>query len=355
VCQVLLVAAALVTAAAVHPAGAVEGTGPIEVGTEPIFTYPSPIGEVSYTPGRGLAVGDTGLRIGGYTNLTLTRNEGAPLTLNLEDVSFLIFWRLSSRLHVFSELEIENVFELDHNGHAGNPHDRFTVERLYADYTVADALTVRGGTFLTPVGRWNLLHAAPLVWTTSRPLTTDRPFDPNGTGAMLYGSFFPAAGLLSYTLYGQFADLPEGNPDFEPASHAAGARFEYAPRSNLSLGASYRGAENHGEWSQLGGLDGLWQWSWFEVQGEAIMEEGPARDTQWGFYLQAAVELLPRLYLVERFELYDGPHAPPVELVASGLLYRVFSNTVLKAEYLAAGQRSRYGNPGFKASAAVLF
>jgi hypothetical protein len=35
---------------------AVEGTGPIEVGTEPVFTYPSPVGDVTYTPGRGLVV-----------------------------------------------------------------------------------------------------------------------------------------------------------------------------------------------------------------------------------------------------------------------------------------------------------
>jgi len=336
-------------------AAAVEGTGPIEVGTEPIFSHPSRIGDITYTPGRGLQVGDTGLNLGGYTDLVVTRNEGQDAKFTLQDLSFLILWRLTQRLHVFSELEIENVFEIDDDGHAGNPNDRFTVERLYADYNVADAFSFRGGTFLTPVGRWNLLHAAPLVWTTSRPLVTERPFDPSATGAMVYGSFFPAAGLVSYTLYGQFAGLPEGNPDFEPADYGAGARFEFAPISNLSLGASYRGAQKHGRWSQLGGLDGLWQWSWFEVQGEAVVETGRPGAQQWGFYLQAAVELLPRLYWVERFEHYDGPKPGNANLVASGLLFRVLSNTVLKTEYLAQGSNSPYGDPGFKASLAVLF
>lgn len=332
-----------------------DGTGPIEVGTEPVFSRATPIGDVSYTPGRGLTLGDTGLTVGGYTNLTFTRNEGQDAKLDFEDLSVFLLWRLTPRLHVFSELEVEHVVEVDEDGDAGSPNDRFTVERLYADYTARDALSFRGGTFLTPVGRWNLLHAAPLVWTTSRPLVTERPFDQRGTGAMVYGSVFPDAGLVSYTLYGQFADLPEGNPDFEPANYAAGARLEWAPREDLSLGASYWAAQKHGRWSNLGGLDGLWQWNWFEVQGEAVVEEGRPGATQWGVYLQAAVELLPRLYLVERYEHYDGPRGDPADLIASGLAFRLLSNTVLKAEYLAAVARSPYGDPGVKASVAVLF
>ena len=89
------------------PAAAAEGTGPIEVGTEPIFTHPTFVGDVTYTPGRGLALGNTGLILGGYTNLTLTRNEGHDAKLNLQDLSVLILWRITQRLHVFSELEIE--------------------------------------------------------------------------------------------------------------------------------------------------------------------------------------------------------------------------------------------------------
>ncbi|HWP66854.1 MAG TPA: hypothetical protein VNO26_13160 [Candidatus Limnocylindria bacterium] len=325
------------------------------MGTEPIFSRPSPVGDISYTPGRGLQVGDTGLTLGGYTDLVATRNEGEDAQFTLQDLSFLILLRLTERLHVFSELEIEDVLEVAADGHVGNPDDRFTVERLYLDYNGADAFSVRGGTFLTPVGRWNPRHAAPLVWTTSRPLVTKRPFDPNATGAMLYGSFFPDAGWVSYALYGQFAGLPAGNPPFEPANYAAGARFEFTPISNLSLGASYRAAQKFGRWSHLGGVDGLWQWSWLEVQGEAVVEEGRPGAQQWGLYLQAAVELVPRLYLVERYEYYDGPKPGVANLIASGLLYRLLSNTVFKIEYLAQASRSPYGVPGVKASLAVLF
>jgi hypothetical protein len=58
---------------------------------------------------------------------------------------------------------------------------------------------------------------------------------------------------------------------------------------------------------------------------------------------------------VERFEHYDGPKPGAANLVASGLLFRLLSNTVLKSEYLAQGSNSPYGDPGFKASLAILF
>jgi hypothetical protein len=43
------------------------------------------------------------------------------------------------------------------------------VERLYLDYLHSDALATRLGKHLTPIGRWNLRHADPLVWTATRP------------------------------------------------------------------------------------------------------------------------------------------------------------------------------------------
>ena len=38
----------------------------------------SPVGDLRYTPGRGLQVGHTGFALGGYATVNLTRNEGGP-------------------------------------------------------------------------------------------------------------------------------------------------------------------------------------------------------------------------------------------------------------------------------------
>lgn len=331
-------------------------TGPLDVTSARTYTRSTPIGDVRYTPGRGVALGSTGLHLGGYATLAVTRDEGDPAALSLDDLSLFALWQVASRLKLFTELEVENAFRIDDEGHVGSPDDRFSVERLYADVGVSDALTFRAGTFLTPVGRWNLVHAAPLVWTTSRPLTTELPFDPRSTGVMAYGSVFLDAGDVAYSLYAQVADPIEGNPSFTPADHALGGRVAWwSPGQAWSLGASLQTAERRGGWRHLGGLDLLWHRGRYEVQGEAIVQDGANRPAAWGLYLQAAVELTPRLFLVERVEHFAAPRAPEVNLVASGLLFRVLSNAVLKAEYLAADTSAPNAEPGFKASAAILF
>ncbi len=147
----------------------------VELGSQPIFRRASPIGELAYTPGRGLQLGETGLTIGGYSNVTLTRDEGREAEGELDDLSFFIVGDPLPRLHIFAELEYEDAFTIDEDGDFSSPDDVFTAERLYADIAVADAVNLRTGIFLTPVGRWNVMHAAPLVWTTSRPLTTENP------------------------------------------------------------------------------------------------------------------------------------------------------------------------------------
>jgi hypothetical protein len=337
------------------PALRADDVGPIDFGTEPTFSHPSPIGTIRYTPGRGLALGDTGLNLGGYVNTTMNRNEGDPAVFSVEDLSLFVSWRIAPRLHVFSELEVENAVQIDDEGHAGSSDERFTAERVYGDLTLTDSLTLRGGVFLTPVGRWNVIHAAPLVWTTSRPLVTDRPFNTRSTGVMAYGSFFPDAGLVTYSLYGQFADPIEGNPGFVPDDDSAGGRLEFGPTQDLSFGASYRAAERDGRWRHLGGLDLFWHWGRLELQSEAIVGSSYTAATEWGFYLQAAVELVPHVYLVERVEHYDPPGNPPVNLVASGFLFRLLSNTVLKLEYLAADTNDQGTDPGLKAAIALLF
>lgn len=330
-------------------------SGPLDVDTARVSTLDSPIGELRYAPGRGLALGSTGIHLGGYASLAVTRDEGDPAELAMKDLSLFVLWQAIPRLHVFSELEVEDAFRIDDEGDVGSPDDRFSVERLYADLGLMDALRLRGGVFLTPVGRWNLVHADPLVWTTSRPLTTEVPFDPRSTGVVAHGTFFPDVGSIDYSLYAQLDDPLEGNPPFTPAKHAVGGRLVWTGDRALSVGASVQSAERRGGWRHLGGLDVLWNVGRVELQGEAIVQDGGTRPATWGLYLQAAVEVRPRLYLIERFEHFADARAPEVNLVASGLLYRLLPNAVVKVEYLAADTSAPNAAPGFKSSVAMLF
>ena len=329
---------------------------PVEASEAPLATWSTPIGDLRYTPGRGLGVGDTGLTLGGYSNLTLFRDEGEAARFSLEDLSLFVIWEPVARLRFFSELEYDNVSTGDSHGRAQSREESATVERLYLDLGVSDAVNLRAGIFLTPVGRWNLIHAAPLVWTTSRPLTTERPFDPNLTGIMLSGSVFPSAGTLTYTVYDQFAGPIEGNPDFDPADHSVGGRLQYDADRGWSVGTSYLAALRSGDWRHLGGLDFLWSQRPLEIMGEAVLEAGSGGAPQWGFYLQPVLALTTRLALVARYEHYAAPGPPPqVNIMTMGFAVRLVPTVVLKAEYQVVDRHTEVAPAGFRASIAALF
>lgn len=355
-CLALLLALSVALAFAVAKASA-EHLDPVALGSEPLFVRASPFGDIAYTPGRGLQLGHTGLTIGGYSNLTITRDEGGRGELEFDDLSLFIISDPLPRLHFFAELEYEDALTIDDHGNFTSPDDLFTAERLYADAAIVDALNIRTGIFLTPVGRWNVIHAAPLVWTTSQPIATERPFDSNLTGVMLFGRLFPGRITLNYALWDQFAPPLEGNPEFDPADHSLGARVELDGVVGGSIGASYLAARRGGGWRHLGGADFLWSRHRLEVMGEVIVADGGGVGSEWGGYVQPVFALTERLALVGRYEHYAGPSpAPPVNLFAFGLAFRPFPAVVLKTEYLFADRSGAPdAEPGFKASVATLF
>lgn len=351
----LLAALAAWSVAFASLASAAEPDGPAGGGDVPRLSLPSPLGAVGYTPGRGVRVGETGVTLGGYTGLHLVRDEGGPATFSLEELSFFVIWDPTPRLHFFSELEFEDLIHVDDRGRRRDP--RFVTERLHGDVAVADWLTLRGGKFLTPVGRWNVIHAQPLVWTTSRPLVTELPFDPHTTGAMLFGTVFPRSGGLEYSLFGQFVDQLDPIPTPQPADRSGGGRLEYPTLGAWSVGASYLAFSEAGRWHHLSGADTLWQRGRLELMGEFAWEEvseGPGR--QWGVYLQAVQELVPKVHLVARYEHFDQLRPrPEVNLVVLGLAYKPWPYVVLKGEYLIADHRAERSPPGVKTSLAILF
>jgi hypothetical protein len=319
----------------------------------PLFAFDSPVGPLAYTAGRGLRVGDTGVTLGGYASTSLVRNEGDTARVALDDVSLFVIFDPTPRLHFLAELGYADVVTLRDNGRVASQDAGLAAERLFADVQTSDALNVRAGVFLTPVGRWNAMHAAPLVWTTSRPLTTEA-FAPNLTGIMLFGTVFPSAGALTYVLFDQFAPPLAADPEFEPADHSMGGRLELTV-DPWSVGASYLAARRD-DWRHLGGVDLLWNNRVVELMGEMVVVGGGGAGSEWGAYLQAVIAVTERWSLVQRYEHFAAAEpAPSVDLMSLGLAFRPLPAAVFKVEYLIAGRSTPNAEPGFKASIATLF
>jgi hypothetical protein len=323
------------------------------------FGADTPFGRLSYQAGRGLRVGNTGLVLGGFATAEVERLEGGESIGGVDGVNFLAFIDPVPYLHLFTELEVERLAELESGQEGVRSAPTLEINRLYLDFGARDALNVRFGKFLTPIGRWNVTRIEPLLWTTSEPLIVEEVFDETATGAMLHGSVFPRGGALSYSLYGTFFDPLDVDPDEHPAKHNAGAHLEWASLRGWTVGASYFAAQlQNGEWNHLGGADLLWQpHRRVELSGEALFGEGSREEgTLWGLYAQAVVETVRTLYLVGRYERFDSPGVKrAVNLFDLGLAWTPVPYLRFKADYLIADHRDELAEPGLRLSFSLLF
>lgn len=328
-----------------------------------------------YQLGQGLQFPALGLDVGGYLNVQYQDLAGHPGVTNLHDVSLFVNKRLGSRWSLFTELEMGEALAVTAGGDL-SADPEFDVERLYADYRAGPAVTLRLGKFLTPVGRWNMIHADPLVWTVSRPLTTTAAFARHASGAMLYGSL-PALGHdLDYWLFAdntaRLDPLERREPAFETEGSgltisntfdsAVGGRLVYHfVRDRLSIGASYLHAEMSRPQPEknLFGLDVHWQSHGVELSSEAIYRTSAgtsAAPDERGAFLQAVFPLPRQLYLVARLERYRAAVLPRrTDLGTLGLTYRPRPPLSFKLEYRTGSGNRRAAPSGLLGSVAILF
>ena len=313
-----------------------------------------------YQLGHGWQVPDTDLTLAGYAASSLDKQKDQPWTFDVDSLSLFLWWQAAERLKFFSETEVENALTVQQR-RTSTDGAYLALERLYGDWTQSDALNLRLGKFLTPVGRWNLIHAAPLVWTTSRPLITFEPFPTNATGAMAYGTLTSVGAGLDYSVYGSIGKELRPNPKLDTFNKAYGAHLAYPLQPSVQVGVSFVNFEQVGEPGErknLVGVDATWSQNRYEVTTELgwrFSNRGDASAERGGF-LQGVVPLAERLYAVGRYEYFrqSGPD-PGVNLWLVGLDYRWSRALILKSEFSKGVDNKIQAQEGFLASVAVLF
>lgn len=327
--------------------------------------------QTHYQLGRGLEIPKYDLTIGGYANLTLRGGDEQSWRLSAEDLSLFLTWSPSERWLFFSEIEVGEAVTVSDDGIRSRDAD-FDLERLYADYSVSQALTLRVGKFLTPIGKWNVVHAAPLVWTTSRPLITQRTFARQATGAMLHGTLTIAERDLDYSLYADDSDDldPEREkaetvaPQLVPANNfdnAFGANLRYRFFDDqVELGLSYANFEMEGLQTRqnLLGADIQWQIGRTEISAEGLYRfSSDDRDRdEWGAFIQGVTPIVGNLYGVLRGEVFESSYTGnTARLGTVGLAYRPIPPITLKVERLLGDDNAQLSPDGWFGSIAILF
>jgi hypothetical protein len=314
-----------------------------------------------YQLGRGYALGNSSIHLGGYGGTEIEGLGSTPWSFNVNDLSLFVSWDNGSRLRFFSETEVENLVSAGEHQSLTTSKANFRLERIYFDYLVNDNLTVRLGKVLTPIGQWNLIHADPLVWTSTRPVATDNLFAEHATGIMLHGTVPLGEQSLDYSAYGDYSSSLDPRLTETPAfDNALGVRLRYNFNDNLKIGFSYADfalQDNRHIRNHLTGLDIAWTFQRFAVNSEIVYRSNDFRQNHnaWQGYIQGVSPLLGHLYAVGRYEFFDQANQQMGQVGVFGLAFRPKPPLVWKLEY-RLGQHNRELAPdGLFASFSVLF
>lgn len=298
-------------------------------------------------------------RIGGYTSagITLPRDETASAAIN--EISLIVTWENESRFKFFSELELEYPLSWNENKSFHTKESYLDLERLYLDYNFSEKINFRAGRFLTPTGRWNQLHAAPLVWSSTRPLATSRLFPIAANGVMAFGAIPLDNSALEYSVFVETLKDQMDDADEIKYRNVSGARIAFGQEANVGLNLmSFTEKTAFNPSYRMLGLDFITHFHGIEFLGEAFQRwDTHNEDGGSGAYLQTAVPLpmMQNWYGIARIETFHRPDEGHQQRWLAGATWRVKPTQLLKLE-LTGGSIDQPESPrGFLASFAVLF
>ncbi|MEY4767849.1 MAG: hypothetical protein RL637_488, partial [Pseudomonadota bacterium] len=308
----------------------------------------------------------------------------------------------------FSEIELEDW--LSTQG-VQSLNSALRIERLYADISFTNQWQLRAGKFLTPFGLWNVIHAAPLVWTTTRPLVTEEHLFPSHvSGFMLVHHLAIAEQNVDISWFIDQSSWLDPRKDRWDFDHAFGARLNYEWDTHFQFGLSYLTFKNYAkeensdflktdkpekpdvfsphssailpppqniaatkslpkkkanflERQHLLGLDMLWKYQGYELQAEfsyrfADQDQGQEKNA----YLQTVIPLVPTLFAIGRYEYSSGDHLTDDDLVAHqlhmeiiGMAWRPYPPLIVKGEYRFSDDNHGVAPRGLFASVSLFF
>lgn len=332
-----------------------------------IFLSQSPLVHANdYVLGHGYDIGSW--NISGYSSIEVNVPNQHAANFTVDDVALFIHGRVNRYINPFFEGEYSNqAIWVNGDGVFSSGAGHFVLERLYNDILFTDTLSLRMGKMLTPMGEWNLIHAAPLVATTIRPLTTYINFSKFATGILFNYVAEQHSSLPSATVYYQ----PDEELLPKPLTsrpyrykNISGLQLIYENTLDWRIAFSTQHAElvNRNERQILFALDGRYDFDIFAVEMQASYnhivgnQTTRQRNNEWDGYLQLIVPVAEDWSLVGRGEtvtLRDVKNSQ--QNAVFGVNYRPDPALVWKLEYLLVKGGVTNLNEGVYASFGVMF
>ncbi|MCF7965686.1 MAG: hypothetical protein K9L79_09130 [Methylobacter tundripaludum] len=305
------------------------------------------------------------ITVSGYANLTTSSPNRAPTTLELDDLSLFVSGKFNRWLNPFLEAEAYSMPLWKESDGAQFNNAQLVIERLYNDIEVTEDDTLRTGKFLAPINHWNIVHAAPLVWTTNRPVTSSYSRANYITGVSFRHDF---DALTGHALEVYWQPVEEFNHK-ALSSHerhyqsVSGARWIAHEDLDYYLGVAFQHAnvEHSDEVRNSISADGNWQHKWFELESELLFtqvdtDQSRFRGHDWGGYVQMAVPLVEHFNLIGRYEHFEFANKlPATDTALGGIVYRPAPRLSFKLEWQQTQGSIYHNQTGLYSSIAVLF
>ncbi len=298
------------------------------------------------------------------------------------------------RFNLFASTEVSDFIRLAAEVEFEEGAEEIKLEFAAIDFRIHQAIALRAGMLLSPIGRFNLSHDSPINEFTDRPLvSTDvlgTALSEPGIGAL---GVFPLGGLsrITYELYlvngfhsGLIDNSPDGTRIFEGRgnfednnrSPAVVGRVTWSPDLNIEIGLSaHHGAYN--EYSvdgvdveerrnvTLGALDFEVSVAGWRAAGEAALADvdippglvGINASGQRGLYVEVLrdfgyglVKTMPSSFFSAgvRVDVVDFDTAVTgdnVRQLSLGVNFRPTPESVVKLNYVRGRSHDRFNNP----------
>lgn len=295
--------------------------------------------------------------IGGYSSAGITAHSNGETEAAVNEISLLVGWNNNGRVSFFSELELEEPLSWNNEKQFTHDGGYVDLERFYFDFNLSEKTNLRAGRFLTPAGRWNVLHAAPLVWTTSRPLATSRLFPTATNGVMLFGAMpFQELGL-EYSLFAEALKDQHQDGDEVLFKDIFGARIDLTGEFKTGFVLMHFKERIAGspEFNMVG-LDFLTHVKDWELSGEGFQRfYTNGKNGGSGAYVQTVAPLGNRWHAIARLETFQRPDEGTDDKWLLGLAWKRTDQQILKLEIVGGDTEHDESPKGFLASFAVLF
>lgn len=303
--------------------------------------------------------------VSGYAKFLASALNNKPTALELDDLSIFVSGKVNAWVNPFLEAEAYSMPLWEESKGLGFDSGNLVIERLYNEFQINDSNALRIGKFLAPINHWNIVHAAPLVWSVNRPLTSRYAAANYVTGISARHDVDLISGQ-ALEIYWQPQD------EFSPKtinSHPRHYNSIIGGRWILHEGldgyygiAAQRAAvKNSDETRTTVSADVNWQFEDIELESELSLTmlgtaQAHVRDKEWGGFLQLVAPLINHFYAIGRYEHFEFAHYErSMDSGLGGIVFRPQPNYSFKLEWQQTFGEKSQSPTGLYGSIAVLF